>query len=67
MPAAASGYEIVRGAAGSSRLRRAGNSAVTIALVNGKTGGTPPSFVVCQGDSTTNSASLFSSCTTVSF
>ncbi len=45
----------------------AGNSAVTVALVNGKTGGTPPGFLVCQGDSTTNSASLFSSCTTVSF
>jgi hypothetical protein len=43
----------------------AGNSSVTLVLVGGKTGGTPPSFLVCQGDSTINSASLLSSCTQV--
>jgi hypothetical protein len=44
----------------------AANSAVTLALVNGKNGGTPAQFLVCTGDSTAPStSSLTSTCTVV--
>ncbi len=36
----------------------------TIFLINGKTGGAAPGFLVCQGDTTSNSASLLSNCAT---
>jgi len=41
------------------------NSSATLVLINGKTGGTAASFLVCQGDSTISTTSLLSSCTQV--
>jgi hypothetical protein len=43
----------------------AANTSATIVLVNGKTGGTAPSFLVCQGDSTQSGTSDLSNCTAV--
>ena len=44
----------------------AGNSAVTLALVNGKNGGPAAQFLVCTGDGTASTSSLTSTCTIVS-
>jgi len=44
----------------------AGNSAVTLALVNGKNGGPAAQFLVCTGDGNVPSSSLTSTCTIVS-
>jgi hypothetical protein len=44
----------------------AGNSAVTLALVNGKNGGPAAQFLVCTGDGTVPTSSLTSTCTIVS-
>jgi hypothetical protein len=44
----------------------AANSAVTLALVNGKNGGQAAQFLVCTGDGTVPTSSLTSTCTIVS-
>jgi hypothetical protein len=44
----------------------AANSAVTLALVNGKNGGPAAQFLVCTGDGTVSTSSLTSTCTIVS-
>jgi hypothetical protein len=43
----------------------AANSSATLVLINGKTGGTAPSFLVCTGDTTTGQVDNLSSCTQV--
>jgi hypothetical protein len=40
----------------------AANTSATLILINGKTGGAAASFLVCQGDTTTSTTSLLSSC-----
>ncbi len=40
------------------------SGSATVFLINGKTSGTAPSFLVCQGDTTSNSTSLLSNCAT---
>jgi hypothetical protein len=43
----------------------AGNTSATLVLINGKTGGSAASFLVCQGDTTTGQVDNLSSCTQV--
>jgi hypothetical protein len=51
-------------ATASSQMVAEGTSA-TLILINGKTGQTAPSFLVCQGDSTTSATGNLSNCTQV--
>lgn len=44
----------------SSQMIASGSA--TIFLINGKTGGAAPSFLVCQGDTTSSTTSLLSNC-----